>query len=176
LITGISVGDTYNQGWTDVRTLWAKNTDVSDNDTSDPNLDPTPGLAWDSDPWDFSSYVPGYNENLLNPTVDNRRIGIWRINIDNAGIVTLIFERTVSFYNRLFVRRGFTFGRTNIFYDPAVKPRNLIPNYSIIPEQVDIRGTIFDGNGTRFISNRDEYTTPQSGDKYIKFAKTGVFT
>jgi hypothetical protein len=174
--TGISVGDTYNQGWTDVRTLWAKNTDVSDNDTSDPNLDPTPGLAWDSDPWDFSSYVPGYNENLLNPTVDNRRIGIWRINIDNAGIVTLIFERTVSFYNRLFVRRGFTFGRTNIFYDPAVKPRNLIPNYSIIPEQVDIRGTIFDGNGTRFISNRDEYTTPQSGDKYIKFAKTGVFT
>jgi hypothetical protein len=174
--TGISIGDTYNQGWTDVRTLWAKNTDVSDNDTLDPSLDLTPGLPWDSDPWDFSSYVPGYNENLLNPTTDNRRIGIWRINIDDAGIVTLTFEQTVSFYNRLFVRRGYAYGRTNIFYDPAVKEGNLIPNYSIIPEQIDIRGTIFDGNGTRFISNRDEYTTPDSGDKYIKFAKTGVFT
>jgi hypothetical protein len=174
--TGISIGDAYNQGWSEVRTLWAKNTDVSDNDTMDPNLDLTPGLPWDSDPWDFSSYVPGYNEKLLNPTVDNKRIGIWKINIDNAGIVTLTFEQTVNFYNRLFVRRGYTYGRTNIFYDPVVKAGNLIPNYSIIPEQVDIRGTIFDGNGTRFISNRDEYTTPQSGDKYIKFAKTGVFT
>jgi hypothetical protein len=156
--------------------LLAKNTDVSDNDTMDPSLDLTPGLAWDSVPWDFSSYVPGYNENIANPTVDNRRIGIWRINIDGAGIVTLTFEQTVSFSDRLFVRRGYTYGRTNIFYDPNPKPGNLLPTYSIIPEKIDIRGTTYDGNGTRFISNRDEYTTPESGDKYIKFAKTGVFT
>jgi hypothetical protein len=173
---GISIGDAYNQGWTEILTLWAKNTDVSDDDTMDPSLDLTPGLPWDSDPWDHSSYVTGYNENLLNPRVINKRIGIWKINIDNAGIVNLTFEQTVDFYDRLFVRNGYTFGRTNIFYDPVVKAGNLIPNYSIIPEQIDIRGTTFDGNGTRFISNRDEYTTPGSGDKYIKFAKTGVFT
>lgn len=166
--TSASLLDTYNQGWSNVITLWSGD-DPWDHDQGTATL--TDDILWDQ-----SDYVPGYNENNLDPTVPNQRIGIWRININDSNIVTLTFVQTVEFFDRLFVRNGFRYGRTHIFYDPREKPGNLIPNYSIVPEQIDIVGTTFDGNGTRFISNRDQYTTPQSGDKYIKFAKTGVFT
>ena len=36
--------------------------------------------------------------------------------------------------------------------------------------------TTFDNNSTRFFNYRDSYSVPEQGDKYIKFAKTGVFT
>lgn len=166
--TSSSVLDIYNQGWSNVITLWS----------GDDPWDYDRGTTTTTDDvlWDQAGYVPGYNENLLNPTVANQRIGIWRININDSNIVTLTFVQTLEFYDRLFVRNGYRYGRTHIFYDPKVKAGNLIPNYSIIPEQINIVGTTFDGNGTRFISNREQYTTPESGDKYIKFAKTGVFT
>ena len=177
------VGDTYNQGWTDVQTLWARNTDTSDADNTDPLLDTTPGLAWDSDAWDASGYVPGYNEHLLNPLTANKRIGIWRINIAQGNtpsvdenLVTLTFVQSMEYFDTVYVRRGYTHGGTNIYYNPVIKEGNLVPNYSIIPQQVDIVSTRFDGNGTRFLSYRDEYTVPGAGDKYIKFANTGVFT
>jgi hypothetical protein len=154
------VGD-YNQGWSQVQTLWDE-------------------VVWDSDNpivlWDQAAYVPGYNENNFNPTVVNQRIGIWEVAVDEEDIVTLNFVRTVAFYEKLYVRNGFTYGATNIYYDPIVKPSNIIPNYSIIPQQIRIQYTTFDGNGTRFYDNRDEYVLPGTGDKYIKFTKTGVFT
>lgn len=181
--TSNDISDTYNQGWSDVLTLWAKNADVTDNDSSAPQDDDTPGLEWDSDAWDASGYVPGYNENVLDPTIENKRSGIWRINVapsntssSDDSIVTLTFVETVDFYNSLYVRRGFSYGRTNVFYDPIVKRGNILPNYTLLPQQIDIISTRFDGNSTRFLSDRDEYTVPQAGDKYIKFAKTGVFT
>jgi hypothetical protein len=107
--------------------------------------------------------------------VADERIGIWRINIAADNMVTLTFIQEVSFYNKLYVRNGYTYGATNIYYDPVIKPGNLIPNYSIIPEEVKILSTQFDGNGTRFYSYRDSYTIPEAGDKYIKFSKLGVF-
>lgn len=133
--------------------------------------DTTIALAWDA-----ANYVPGYNENLLDSRIDNQRIGVWQVNIDNDGIVTLTFVRTINYYQKLYVRNGFTYGATSIYYDPIVKEGLLIPNYSIIPEQINTRYTTFDGNGTRFYDNRDEYALPEQGDKYIKFTKTGVFT
>ena len=177
------IGNTYNQGWNEVQTLWARNSDTSDADNTDPTLDSTPGLAWDSDAWDASSYVPGFNEHNLDPLTANKRIGIWRINIVqgntpsiNENLVTLTFVQTLEYFDTVYVRRGYTHGGTNIYFNPKPKPGNLVPNFSIIPQQVDIVSTSFDGNGTRFLSNRDEYTVPEAGDKYIKFANTGVFT
>jgi hypothetical protein len=155
------VGD-YNQGWSQVQTLW-------DDDFWDFNNDPI--ITWDQ-----AQYVPGYNENNFNPAVINQRIGIWSVTINEDNIVTLEFVQTVTPYQKLYVRNGFTYGGTNIYYDPIVKPNNIIPNYSIIPQQIRTQYTTFDGNGTRFFDNRDEYVLPGTGDKYIKFTKTGVFT
>jgi len=155
------VGD-YNQGWSQVQTLW-------DGDLWDFNGNPI--ITWDQ-----AQYVPGYNENNFNPAIANQRIGIWAVTIDEDNIVTLEFVQTVTPYQKLYVRNGFTYGGTNIYYDPIVKPNRIIPNYSIIPQQIRTQYTTFDGNGTRFFDNRDEYVLPGTGDKYIKFTKTGVFT
>jgi hypothetical protein len=159
------IGD-YDQGWNDVATVWGGDSWDYDNSTV---------TLIDDLGWDAASAVPGYNEHNLDPSVDNERIGIWRINIDADGMVTLTYLQEVTFYNKLYVRNGYTYGATNIYYDPVIKPGNLIPNYSIIPEEVKVLSTQFDGNGTRFYSYRDSYTIPEAGDKYIKFSKLGVF-
>jgi hypothetical protein len=183
------IGD-YNNGWNNVTTIWdddswAFNADTTDDDygqaeildgdspalTNLVNTDNTPGLGWDA-----ANYVPGYNENLLDPSVPNQRAGIWRIRISSSKVVTLEFVQEVEFFNTLYVRNGYTQGSTNIYYDRNIKPGNTVPTYSIVPQQIKIVSTQFDGNGTRFFDYRDEYTLPEVGDKYIKFTKTGVFT
>ena len=157
----------YNQGWNQVQTLW----DAEPWDFDSNVNDLIPGIGWDQ-----SRPVPGFIENNFDPSVENQRIGIWEVTIDQGNIVTLNFVRTLTAYQTLFVRNGFTYGGTNIYYNPIVKPNNTIPDYSIIPQQIRIQYTTFDGNGTRFYDNRDEYVLPGTGDKYIKFTKTGVFT
>lgn len=164
------IGD-YNQGWNDVATLWDGDPWDYDSGTSG-NVG---SVTNDDISWDDAVTVPGYIEHNLNPLIKNERIGIWRINIDANNIVTLTHIREISFYNKLYVRRGFTYGSANIYYDPVVKPGSLIPNYSVIPEEIKVISTQFDGNGTRFYSYRDSYTLPEARDKYIKFAKLGVF-
>jgi hypothetical protein len=108
--------------------------------------------------------------------VTNQRIGIWQINIDANSIVRLSFVSTLNYYDKLYVRNGFTHGATNIYYDPIVKTNKIIPNYSVIPQQIKVVSTRFDGNGTKFLNYRDSYSVPEQGDKYIKFVKNGVFT
>jgi hypothetical protein len=159
------IGD-YDQGWNDIATVWGGDSWDYDNDTA---------TLIDDLGWDAASAVPGYREHNFDPLVADERIGIWRINIAADNMVTLTYLQEVSFYNKLYVRNGYTYGATNIYYDPVIKPGNLIPNYSIIPEEVKILSTQFDGNGTRFYSYRDSYTIPEAGDKYIKFSKLGVF-
>jgi hypothetical protein len=156
----------YNQGWGRVDTLWGGDSWDYDNST----VTTIDDLGWDS-----TNFVPGFIEHNLNPLVANERIGIWRINIDSENIITLTYIQEITIYNKLYVRNGYTYGGTNIYFDPIVKPGKLIPNYSIIPEEIQIISTQFDGNGTRFYNYRDSYTLPESGDKYIKFAKLGVF-
>ena len=162
------IGDTYNQGWSDIATVWSGD-DPWDWDSNTATL--TDDLGWDA-----ANYVTGYNEHNFDPSVPNRRIGDWQINISVDNIVELEFVQEIEFNDKLYVRNGFTYGGTNIYFDPQVKAGRLIPNYSIIPQEIRIISTQFDGNGTRFLDYRDEYTVPESGDKYIKFAKTGVFT
>ena len=165
--TGSIISDTYNLGWSNVKSSWG----AEPWDYDEGTVSTTDDLAWDA-----ANYILGYNEHLLNPTVVNQRIGVWRINIDDNDRVTLSFVKTMNYYNKLYVRNGFTHGATNIYYDPLVKTNKTIPNYSIIPQQIKIIATIFDGNGTKFLSYRDSYSVPEQGDKYIKFAKNGVFT
>ena len=108
--------------------------------------------------------------------VANQRAAVWQVNIIADNIVTLTLIRAIDYYDTVYVRNGFTYGDTNIYFDPVVKSGKSVPNYSKIPQQVRTTYTTFDGNGTRFYDNRDEYVVPEQGDKYIKFTKIGVFT
>lgn len=95
-----------------------------------------------------------------------------------AGLGNIVVNyNELNYFNSLYVRNGFTYGGTNIYYDSVIKPNKLIANYSIIPQFVrsEINSTRFDGNGTRFFDHRDSYELPFSNDKYIKFASTNVF-
>jgi hypothetical protein len=157
------LGD-YNQGWSDVETLW---------DGENWDWDSNTAITTDDLGWDAATYVPGLEENEIDPLIPNKRAGIWRININEEDIVTLTFIQSINYYQSVFVRFGFTYGTLNIFYNPEIEP---VPKYSIILQQVRTQYTTFDGNGTRFYDNRDEYVLPGTGDKYIKFTKTGVFT
>lgn len=167
----------YNDGWSVATAIW--DIDKWDFDNN------TPSNTSDDLGWDASSFVPGYTEYLQarvnNGTqwiypVTNKRIGIWQISITDGNIVKLTFKQSIDFNNTLYVRNGTTYGSNHIYFDPVVKPGKTVPNYSVIPQQIKISSTIFDGNGTRFFNYRDSYSVPGAGDKYIKFAKTGVFT
>lgn len=108
--------------------------------------------------------------------VANQRVAVWQVNISADEIVTLSLVRGIDYYDTIYVRNGFTYGDTNIYFDPIVKSGKSVPNYSIFAQQIRTTYTTYDGNGTRFYDNRDEYVVPGQGDKYIKFTKTGVFT
>jgi hypothetical protein len=108
--------------------------------------------------------------------VANQRAAVWQISIDADNIVTLSLVKGIDLYDTIFVRNGFTYGGTNIYFDPVIKSGKTVPNYSIVPQQIRTTYTTFDQNGTRFYDYRDSYVVPEQGDKYIKFTKIGVFT
>ena len=165
----------YNYGWSNNLVVWdvdawAYNINTLDSDTIDPNFDLTPGQ-----PWDQVGYVNGYLEYTNNSAI-NQRIGIWRVNISANNFVTLTFVQEMNLFDKVDVLYGDTYGGTSIYYDPTIKPYQEFPSYSIIPRELTFNPTIFDGNGTKFLSYRDLPIAPEDGDKYIKFAKLGVFT
>jgi len=131
---------------------------------------PTDGILFK-----YNNNVYHYDQNSSLWRLANQRVAVWQINISD-NIVTLSLVRGIDFFNSIYVRNGFNYGGTNIYYDPLVKSGFTIPNYSLIPQQIKTVSTKFDGNGTRFFDHRDSYIVPEQGDKYIKFTKTGVFT
>jgi hypothetical protein len=185
---------------------WAYNTDTSDADTAIPSADTTPGQEWDQANYipGHNEYIIGtaYAEGTTGfPTspddgaltmvnsityyydadsslwrLANQRAAVWQINIDTDDIVTLTLIKGIDYYDTVYVRNGFSYGGTNIYFDPVVKSGKTVPNYSIVPQQIRTIYTTFDQNGTRFYDNRDSYVVPEQGDKYIKFTKIGVFT
>jgi hypothetical protein len=120
-------------------------------------------------------YYPGDPDHLPWRAA-NQRAGVWQINISASGVLTLSFVKAINFYDKLYVTNGYNYGGTNIYFDPVVKTKKNVPNYSIMRQQIDTSSTKFDGSGTRFLDYRDSRVVPEQGDKYIKFAKTGVFT
>jgi Putative Ig domain len=132
----------------------------------------TPNDGWN----DNGIPIPGYLENLLDPTVVNKRGGIWKINIDSlTQVVTLSFVSPQSINDRLQVNSGTSYSQSIIFYDGILKPGHSLPEYSLLDLLPPATLTKFDSNGTNFINNRDTYAGPSKGDKYLKFPKTGVF-
>ena len=152
---------TYNTGWTNILDTWDSGGWSSE-------------LSTIGDEWDASNYVPGYEEHLLNPTVINQRIGIWKINI-SGNMVKLTFVQSILANESVFVRYGTSYSGENIYYDPIVKVGNTVPNYSPIHQVIKSIGTTFDSRTTLFYDNRDVYVGPEENNHYIKFPQTGVF-
>jgi hypothetical protein len=130
----------------------------------------------DGDLTTVTNIVYSYDADSSRWRVANQRAAVWQINISTDNIVTLTLIRGIDFYDTIFVRNGFTYGGTNIYFDPITKSGKTMPDYSIVPQQIRTTYTTFDGNGTRFYDYRDSYVVPGQGDKYIKFTKIGVFT
>ena len=153
----------YNYGWNKVLETWEQ-------------------YGWDQvspsvhQSWDPATTVPGYNEHNLNSSVRDERISIWTINIDSNNLVTLTSTTEIAFYDKVYVRNGSNYGGTNMYYNPTVATNKVIPEWTVIPQQISTTYTTFDGNGTRFFDNKDIYAAPGSGDKYISFPRIGVFT
>jgi hypothetical protein len=125
----------------------------------------------------FNDIVYTYNIDNQLWEVANQRAAVWQININPVTtVVTLSLVKGINFYDKLYVRSGTLHSGNYVFFDPTVKDNNTVPNYTVIPRVLNNKYTTFDGQGTRFFDNRDQYTLPESGDKYIKFTKTGVFT
>ena len=185
---------------------WAFNIDTADADTAIPSADTTPGQEWDQANYipGHNEYIIGtayadgttgfptspddgaltmvdsityyYDDDSSLWRLANQRAAVWQINIDTDNIVTLTLIKGIDYYDTVYVRNGFTYGGTYIYFDPVVKSDKTVPNYSIVPQQIRTIYTTFDQNGTRFHDNRDSFVVPEQGDKYIKFTKIGVFT
>ena len=185
---------------------WAFNIDTADADTAIPSADTTPGQEWDQANYipGHNEYIIGtayaegtagfptspddgaltmvnsityyYDDDSSLWRLTNQRAAVWQINIDTDNIVTLTLIKGIDYYDTVYVRNGFTYGGTYIYFDPVVKSNKTVPNYSIVPQQIRTIYTTFDQNGTRFYDNRDSFVVPEQGDKYIKFTKIGVFT
>lgn len=127
--------------------------------------------GFDTDGYDQLTVIPGYTASI-NTTTSNQRAGIWEVTVAD-DLVLLSFVRQILPNQVVTVIRE----TSKLFYDPLIKPGKTVPEYSLLGSNIpdSTENTSFDGEGTRFVSNRDNYTEPGALDKYIKFPKTGVF-
>lgn len=127
----------------------------------------------------FDNYdiIPGYAAKNLDPSVVNQRAGIWRINIDVDGVITLTLLQEIVLNQAVKIGSGTSYAGTIVVYDPAIPSGLTVPTY--VPQLAYHNDsgsrTRFDGSTTRFYDHRDNYAEPQSGGKYIKFPQIGVF-
>jgi len=130
-----------------------------------------------STPYAPTSVVPGFLDNLLNPEIQNMRGGIWRIEIADDTVVTLVFVSEVERNEYVQVAGGASYGGTKLYYDPIVKAGHSVPEYSILTSisNSSMGSTEFDSGATRFFNNRDVYAAPETNDIYLKFPKFDVY-
>jgi hypothetical protein len=159
-----------NDGWNNNLSRYGATIDLDNNGADDLNQ----GYGMQS--YALASIVPGYLNSLVFGT-DNERGGIWEVTVSDAGVVTLAFIQNVGINESVQVANGNSFGSTRLYYDPIVKPGRSVPEYSVLSDNplTASSSTRFDGNCTRFYSERDMYAPPGTDDHYLKFPKTSVF-
>jgi photosystem II stability/assembly factor-like uncharacterized protein len=135
-------------------------------------LEPDGTSGYDVGNFDSLEAIPGYVESL-NTGTSNQRAGIWQVNISDQGLVSLTFQRQILPGQVVTVVNE----TTKLVYDPLIKPGKTVPEYSLIGSNLadSTQNTSFDEEGTRFVNNKDSYTSPGDLDQYLKFPKTGVF-
>ena len=122
--------------------------------------------------YDTKSYVYGYPEHARDPNITNQRAGIWRCNVSANNIVTMSFVRQIDVGQIVLVKNE----NLKLFYDQNLKGTQTVPGFSIVEQELARNArTTFDGSGTRFSDNRDQYQEPGALAKYMKFPRIGVF-
>jgi hypothetical protein len=137
----------------------------------------TPAIeGYDAGSYDTYNVIPGYLEKVQGTAQVNQRGGVWRINIIN-NIVTLVPVQEILPNQRISVLFGNTYAGAILYYNQILQPGQTVPFYSVYKYQFQLSGkrTTFNGDSTKFFSNRDSYYTPGSKDKYVKFPQYGVF-
>lgn len=137
--------------------------------------------SWTQEPFDtigldLYEVIPGYLAKITGFSTVNRRAGVWTIQITNST-VTLEFTQEILIGQRVRVGNGKNYGSSILVYDPLVKSTASVPAYTVLnsASNTSTQRTVFDGNGTKFINYRDIYSSPETGDKYLKFPQIGVF-
>ncbi|CAB5215037.1 Putative Ig [uncultured Caudovirales phage] len=107
----------------------------------------------------------------------NQRGGVWRINIvDDVVVLSPLLEVQVG--QRIRISNGMTYGGGAIVsYVLDLGPNQTVPYYIVykLAPEMDRKKTTFNAGTTRFFNYRDQYYTPGSHDKYVKFPQYGVF-
>jgi hypothetical protein len=126
--------------------------------------------------YDTYSVIPGYLEYIQGTSPVNKRGGVWQINIVN-NIVNLSFIQQISPNQRVQIINGTTHSSSIMYYNPILTPGHTVPAYTVY--QLSLNAikipTTFNAGTTKFFNNRDQYYTPDSQDKYLKFPQHGVF-
>ena len=131
--------------------------------------------GYDSEAYDRYSLIPGYLESIQ-LHITNQRGSIWQINIVN-GTVSLTSMLPVNLNDRVQILNGKTHSASIYYYSPADVIGHTVPYYKVynITKSAIRPPTTFNKGTTRFFSKRDQYYTPNSQDKYLKFPQYGVF-
>lgn len=126
--------------------------------------------------YDENSIVPGYLEHTMNPLVENRRGGIWRITVDSDSLIWLEFVQQIEIGQVLQVLYGFSHGNSRIIYSASLDAEHNVPYYVVYTNKLNDSAatTYFDNHGTKFIDYRDKILSPQENDKYIKYPYYGA--
>jgi hypothetical protein len=130
--------------------------------------------GWNKD----NSIVPGYTEFTNGTSSLNQRSGVWLITVTKS-IINLTFLQEIRNNDIVSVRFGYRGGR-KLQYNPenVGVGAQTVPTYTLANvDTVQLKSpTTFDGESTRFVNNVDQYTTPFTNDKYLKFPRIGVFS
>ena len=126
--------------------------------------------------YDSFTVIPGYLEKISGVADANQRGGVWQISITN-GIVSLTPVIEVATNQRVQVINGKSYVGAILYYDPVLTVGQTVPEYHQFDASKIAVGkpTTFNGGTTKFTSNRDQYYTPGSQDKYLSFPQHGVF-
>jgi hypothetical protein len=134
--------------------------------------------GYDSEGYDEYSVVPGYLEFVQQTSPVNQRGGVWQINIVN-NTVYLSFVTQINPGDRIQILAGKTYASAILYYSKNYPANSglTVPFYQVyaILATSLTKPTTFNNGSTRFISHRDQYYTPGSQDKYLKFPQYGVF-
>jgi hypothetical protein len=113
-------------------------------------------------------------------TLYNPRQAVWQISVGVDNIITLTELQEIQIGDIVKVNNGARYGGNQLYLDPTtVGSPYTSAYYTIVENPLIIKEsdiTTFDLNSTRFRNNVDIYEQPDTGDKYIKFTKIGVFS
>ena len=106
----------------------------------------------------------------------NQRSGIWTINISDTNIVSLTFVTVIKVGARVQVNYGVTKSNSIVIYNPILQIGQSVPAYTPLSSMLasSSSNTRFDNYGTKFLSNRDQYSSPGSKDTWLKFPKQNM--